>query len=144
MDETVISDAVNLASRVEGLTKAYEASILASEETISALNTPSCCHHRFLGKVRVKGKSISVSVFEITDGDPPDLFNMKMGTRELFEKGLERYYKREFAEASVCFNNVVKQNPRDRAASIYRERAASFIIQPPSPDWDGVEAIEGK
>lgn len=143
MDETVISDAVNLASRVEGLTKIYGASILASEETFSSLEAPARFHCRSLGRVGVKGKSRSVSVLEVTDGDARDLFALKMDAREEFEKGLALYYARDFAEASVCFNNVAKRNPRDRPALIYRERSAAFLIQPPGAGWDGADTLEG-
>lgn len=141
MDETVISDAVNLASRVEGLTKLYGASILASEGTLNEVNDQSQFHLRFLGKVQVKGKAESTPVFEIMDGDPEDLRVPKLETKEEFEQALELYYNRQFAEASVLFNNIVKRNPYDRPATLYRERAASFIAHEPPPDWEGVEHI---
>ena len=69
MDGTVIADTVNLASRLEGLTKRYGASILMSEHTLSKMTQPQAYLTRFLGKVQVKGKNIAVSVFEIYDGD---------------------------------------------------------------------------
>ncbi len=144
MQETVVSDAVNLASRVERLTKLYSASILISEQTLQRMEEKQKYDYRFLGKVQVKGKEQPTSVYEVLDGDEQENRNRKMETKQDFERGVELYFKREFAEASYCFNNIVKNNPLDRAAQLYRDRSARFIVNPPSPEWDGVENLDSK
>ncbi|MBC8400786.1 MAG: response regulator [Candidatus Marinimicrobia bacterium] len=97
MDGTVISDAVNLASRLEGLTKKYRSTILISSHTMGKLENPDKYNHRFLGKVKVKGKNDIVSVIEIYDGDPDHIIELKKKTKPLFEQGLKFYFERDFA-----------------------------------------------
>ncbi|RMI27519.1 MAG: response regulator, partial [Calditrichaeota bacterium] len=111
MDGTVISDAVNLASRLEGLTKIYGATIVISQSTLSSIPYPEKYHLRFLGRVQVKGKKDPVGVYEVYDGQPEALIELRMKTREDFEKGLEYYFDREFAEAVLCFKRVLNIDP---------------------------------
>ena len=144
MDETVISDAVNLASRVEALTKLYDAPIIASGPTLDNLKDPSIFHHRFLGKVQVMGKDQATPVFEIVDGDAKEIRELKIASKEDFEEGLRLFYGRQFAEASVVFDGIVKRNDRDRAAALYRERSARYVVTEPPEEWDGIERISNK
>ena len=71
MESTVISDAVNLASRVESMTKSYGTSLLITEHTYCGLKDPSRYGIRFADRVMVKGKTQPQSVYEVFDGDPP-------------------------------------------------------------------------
>ena len=144
MDANVVSDAVNIASRMEGLTKFYGASIAVSEDTLSHLAEVGKFNHRFLGKVQVKGKQQPISVFEITDGDSREISDLKGRTKTDFEAGLNHYFAKEFAEASVCFKNVLKTNAADKTAKLYLERSAQFMVQGVPQDWEGVEAMANK
>jgi class 3 adenylate cyclase len=81
MDSTVISDAVNLASRLEGLTKIYGGSIIITEDTLIKLNDPSQYHFRFLDIVKVKGKKEAIYIFEIMDAEPDLIRNLKLKTK---------------------------------------------------------------
>lgn len=119
MDTTVISDAVNLAARIEALTKRVGASILISEGSLFQLENPNAYRFRMLGKVRVKGKKNSVSVFEIYDGLSDYLVEFMTRTRADFEQGVSAYYSREFALAESKFLNVLAENPADSAAQLY-------------------------
>lgn len=140
----IFSDAVNLANRLEGLSKLYGVSIVVSEQTLSSLPKSNQFRTRFLGKVHVKGKKISVSVFEIYDGDAEETILLKEKTKANFEQGLNRYFEKEFAEAAVFFKNVLKVNPNDKTAKLYLERSAQFMVQGVPEDWEGVEAVESK
>jgi two-component system sensor histidine kinase ChiS len=144
MEGTVISDAVNLASRLEGLTKLYGASIVVSEETLTHLEDKNSYNFRFLDKVRVKGKKEPVSVFEVFDVDPEATLNLKLKTKPDFEEGLLLYHDKKFAEASVRFDSVLKHNPDDKAARLYLQRAAHFMVHGVPPDWGGVESLPEK
>lgn len=145
MEGTVISDAVNLASRLEGLTRLYQSDILVSIETLNQLTHIDDYTFRFLGIVQVKGKQEPVSVFEILNGDAGNTNGkLKMETQTMFEEGLHLYYSRKFAEASVKFNDVLKFNPHDRAARLYLERSAHFMIAGVPQDWMGIETMNEK
>ena len=123
LEGTVISDAVNLASRLEGLTKLYGASILISKQTLSHLDNPDKYNFRFLDQVWIKGKQKAVSVFEIFDGDPQEIKELKLETKADFEAGLALYHDDKFAEARGIFKTVLERNPDDKVAQLYLERA---------------------
>ncbi len=144
MQGTVVADAVNLASRLEGLTRVYGSSISISEPTLSQLRDPDRYKHRFVDKVQVKGKKDPVSVHEVFDGDPPEVIELKEQTKDDFEQGLCLYYDRRFSEASVKFNQVLEKYPEDRAARIYLKRSANYMVNGVPEDWTGVEILTQK
>lgn len=144
MDETVISDAVNLASRIEGLTKLYGSPVLLSERTRMLAGDNAPFGFRFLGKVAVKGKREPTAVYELLESHGAEALARKAQTRADFERGIELYYSRAFDEASVTFGRVLKVDPADRAAEFYRRKAAQFVLTAPSADWDGVEVLDTK
>lgn len=144
MEGTVISDAVNLASRLERLTRLYQATIVVSMETLNRLTDSSRYKIRFLGIVQVKGKQAPVSVFEILNGYPDELIAHHLETQAMFEEGLNLYYSKRFAESTVRFSQVLERNPDDRATRIYLERAAHFMVHGVPPDWTGIEALSEK
>ena len=122
MDSTVISDSVNLASRLESLTKEYGVSLLITHHTFARLNHPAEYSIRFIEQVKVKGKSKAVAVFEAFDGDEPTIRQGKLATLKVFEGGLWLYYKRSFSEAAKMFEAVLTMNPSDTVAQIYLQR----------------------
>jgi PAS domain S-box-containing protein len=122
MDGTVISDAVNLGSRVEGLTKDYGISLLITQDTYSRLINPSNYAIRPLDTVRVKGKSESVTVYEVFDVDLHDIREAKLATKHLFEQGLVLYNQKKFTEAAKVFSHCLKICSVDRVAQIYLSR----------------------
>ncbi|MEG4803655.1 AAA family ATPase [Microcoleus sp. ARI1-B5] len=130
MDGTVISDAVNLASRVESLTKNYGASLLITQETYSRLENPSEYAIRTLDTVKVKGKSQLVTVYEVFDADGPEIKAGKLATLELFAEALAIYSEGNFAEAARLFSECWRHNQGDRVAKIYWERCQSALATP--------------
>ncbi len=122
MDSTVISDSVNLASRLESLTKEYGVSLLITHHTFARLHHPAEYSIRFIEQVKVKGKSKAVAVFEAFDGDEPTIRQGKLATLKVFEGGLWLYYKRSFSEAAQMFEAVLTMNPSDTVAQIYLQR----------------------
>jgi two-component system sensor histidine kinase ChiS len=119
MQSTVISDAVNLASRLESITKVFNVSLAISEETFKNLEDPGAYKYRFIGKVRVKGKSDPVSVFEIFDGIDPVFFEKKMRANRFFEQGMLSYYQKDFTGAMFFFRKVLEVLPEDGASAFY-------------------------
>ncbi|HEY9829115.1 MAG TPA: ATP-binding protein, partial [Stenomitos sp.] len=121
MDGTVISDAVNIASRLENLTKYYGVSLLISHHTLAALHNPTNYNIRFIEQVKVKGKSQAVAVFEVFDGDEPEIKKGKLATKVNFEQAVWLYNLGFKSEAAKLLKGVLKINPRDRVAEIYLE-----------------------
>ena len=134
----------NLASRLEGLTRVYGSSISISEPTLAQLKDPDRYKHRFVDKVQVKGKKDPVSVYEVYDGDPAAVIELKEMTKDDFEQGLGLFYDRKFAEASVKFNQVLGKHSEDRAARIYLKRCANYMVNGVPEDWTGVEILAQK
>ncbi len=141
MESTVISDAVNLAARIEGLTKLYGAYVLISESVLFALNDPVKYTFRFLDRVKVKGKKEPVSVFEIFDGQSPETLELKLETLPNFERALLHYHSQEFEAAAAHFKQVLTLDPVDKAAQLYMQRIENFKKFGTPPNWEGVTAL---
>jgi len=144
MDGTVVSDAVNLASRIEGLTKMYGTSIIISQDTLIKLQDPSRYNYRFLDVVKVKGKKEAAYIFEILDGEPEDIKQLKILTKPDFGRALQLYKSKDFDNALELFKNVQKINPYDRATQLYIIRCKNILEFGIPEDWDGVETIRDK
>lgn len=144
MDGTVISDAVNLSSRLEGLTKLYGGSIIISEDTLIRINDPSHYNYRFLDIVRVKGKKEAVYIFEILDGEPEECKILKNDTKLDFAKALQLYKSKKFETALEIFLDIYSTNPNDKAAYVYLNRCKKFMKEGVPDTWDGIETLEDK
>jgi two-component system sensor histidine kinase ChiS len=144
MESTVISDAVNLASRLEGLTKLYGAGILISEQTLAQLNNPHQYHYRFLDRVKVKGKRVPVALFEVYDGDAQWLQDLKIQTQSDFKQAIELYAEANFTAAQPGFEKINHLNPQDKAVQLYLKRCDNYQKYGVPADWEGVEILNEK
>ena len=144
MDATVISDAVNLASRLEGLTKVYGSPILISDETFNRIVNQDLYNYRMLGRVQVKGKKESVGILEIIEGNSFSMAENKLGSKPMFEKAIFYYLQKDFTAASNIFKAISDVNPEDIASKLFYNRSENFTKFPPSDDWNGVEVFEIK
>jgi len=144
MQGAVVADAVNLAARIEGLNKMYGSYVSLSDEMFFSLKEPNKYRHRFIDKVRVKGREDPVTVYEVFEGDPAAIAGLKEQTKPSFENGLQLYYAKKFSEASVHFNQVLEKNAGDLAARIYLKRCANYMVNGVPPDWTGVETLVEK
>ena len=144
MEAGVVADTVNTASRMEGLTKYFGAPIIISETTLEGLENKEQFHCRFLGKVKVKGKTNPLKIYESIDGNREDAKQKKVETSQLFGEGLNEYFKKSFTGASVHFEQVLKINPDDTAAKLYIKNSARFMVEGVEEAWDGVERMEIK
>lgn len=123
MDGTVISDAVNLAARLEKLTRTFGAWMIVSADVLQACPEVTRMPHRYLGRVRVKGKSRAVGVYEVIDR--PD--EARMGTRDAFERALKDLEGRRYRDAVRGFQAVVAGDPADSAARYYLRRLETVV-----------------
>ncbi len=126
MDSTVISDTVNLASRIEGLTKEYGVPLLISQETLERLRNPADYAIRIVDKVQVKGKSKYVTVYEVFDADPPEILMAKLANLPTYTEAMSLCDRKEFREAGKLFEECLGTNPSDRVARIYLKRCRDW------------------
>ncbi|MCP4698116.1 MAG: PAS domain S-box protein [Gammaproteobacteria bacterium] len=136
METTVIADAVNLSARLEGLTKRYGACIIISGSIMERMKKPE--EHRFLDRVRVKGKAEPLDIWEIYAGDPPPVAELKRKTKDNFEQGIHFYRTRQFSDAQRIFREVLRINGQDKAAVLYERRCADLLKSGVSEEWNGI------
>lgn len=141
---SVLADAVNLAARVEGLTKLYGASLLITGTTHDALGADAEAFGlRAVDRVRPVGKAAPVWLYEVTDSLAPESVALRNKTAATFRAGLEHFQAGRFAEAEVSFSACVAADPSDKAAALQAERSKRFVAAPP-PAWDGVWTADSK
>lgn len=134
MAYTVMGDAVNLGSRLEGLTKQYGVNIIVSEFTKAKVPDYSFLE---LDRVRVKGKDEPVIIFEplgATDKQPEDLLTRV----ERFHAALLDYRQQRWDAAESALKTLAEEDPQRKIYDVYLERIRHFREDPPDVDWDGV------
>lgn len=122
MDGTAIGDAVNLSSRVESLTKTYGVSLLITDKTWKSLKNPLAYDLRFVEKVRAKGKTKSVDLFEVFSADPPELRRLKIATKKKYQKAVFLFHQRLFSEAAALFQECLEYGEGDQVVCSYLDR----------------------
>ncbi len=140
----VPSDTVNTAARLEGLTKLYGTATVVSETTLDRLDPQHSYQVRFLDKIKVKGKSQPLAVYDVFDADSPQEIALKLATRADFEAGWELYRQSNFETAQKIFVTILQRHPTDKAAQLYMERCQYYQRLGTPPGWDGVVALEHK
>jgi adenylate cyclase len=141
LNYTVMGDAVNLASRLEGLNKFYGTGILVSERTYREARDVVLA--RPVDWVAVKGKAEAVLVYELlAPKNQPE-----QGAEELAalaEEALALYRRRDWTGATRLFERILQMRPSDGPARILATRCRAYLAQPPAENWDGVLRMEEK
>jgi len=138
---TAMGDAVNLASRLEGLNKEYGTHIIVSDTTFQQAQLPDLLF-RELDLIRVKGKTEPVTIYE--------LLGRRDGTNELeelattFAVARAFYQQRRWCEAQTALEKILKSWPDDGPARAYWKRCQAYAFQEPPPEWDGVHVMTHK
>lgn len=131
---TVLGDNVNLASRIEGLTKYYDVGLVVGERTREAAGD---FLFRQLDRVKVKGKSSGVIVYQPicrrSDAKPELITEL-----ERHQQALAAYYERNWEQATVIFNELHATHPQIQIYALYLERISHLKQRNPGPEWDGV------
>ena len=129
---SVMSDAVNLASRLEGANKFYGTSIIASETTVALAGDAFAW--RELDTVRVKGRTQALKIYEL-------LAQPQAALGANYAEGLAHWRAGEFDLAEKCFGRSAET---DRPAAIFRERARDLAAQSPGAEWDPIRTLQEK
>ncbi|MBI3786442.1 MAG: AAA family ATPase [Deltaproteobacteria bacterium] len=140
----VIGDSVNLAARVESLTKTYGAALLISHHTRERLADPGRYPMRQIARVQVMGKSVPVTLYEILDAETAPRRAAKLATLAAFERGVAAYYRADFAAARQQFATCVERYEHDVAARAYLARCEQYAATDRRDGWDGVEVLDHK
>lgn len=144
MDGSVISDTVNLASRLEGITRMYGSAILTSGKTLKALEDPAQFRCRFVDRVRVKGRRETILLFEVIDGELPEQRDRRLSYRPDFAAALRLYFSRDFRGAAEIIRRLYVENPGDKVLRIYRDRCDALIRNGTPPNWSGIQEFGEK
>jgi adenylate cyclase len=141
MNYTVMGDTANLASRLEGLNKAYGTSIMISEATFAAAKGTLVA--RPIDVVAVKGRSAGVRVYEpfarTTAASAGDVAVAEASTR-----ALDLYLARDFAAAARGWDDALAARPGDPASAAMKARSLAYAAAPPAADWNGVHVMHEK
>jgi class 3 adenylate cyclase len=141
MSYTVMGDAVNLASRLEGANKTYGSTSLVSEPTIRAAG--DAVEFREIDRLIVVGQSHSEAVFEIM-GSKDELDENQLRLRERYAEGLAAYRARRWDAARQAFEAALDAAPGDGPSMAMARRVTHFQTTPPGADWDGAWRLDQK
>jgi adenylate cyclase len=142
MELTVIGDPVNLASRIEGLTKEYGLELLLGEGAADLVT--EVFHLQFVDLVRVKGKKLPIRVYTVLGARNTPLPEHMLRYSACYTEGVERYRQGQFATAIESFRRSLEIVPEDPLASMYISRCTDLVENPPGTDWDGVFVMTKK
>ncbi len=126
MEGTVISDAVNIAARLETLTKEFQTPLLISEHTLYGLADPGRFDIRYLGRVMVRGKSRGESIYEVFNHDEATMREGKRATAAEFDQAIAYYQLKQVDRARLMFQHIIEKNPADATAKVYLERCEQY------------------
>ena len=133
-----LSDSVNLASRLESLTKIYGSSILISDSVFDKLDNPENYKIRFIDRATVKGRKGAIDLYEILDSEPEKVMDLKLKTQTDFQQALHFYSKGKWTESQNYLRKVLNINQEDQAALLYLNRIETLKTQVDPKTWDGV------
>lgn len=137
---TVMGDAVNLGSRLEGITKQYGVGIIVSDSTRALVKD---LVYRELDRVRVKGKDEPVGIFEPL-GAAKDIDKAVLDELKLWNQTLRLYRQQDWDQAELQLYNLSRMSPERALYPVYTKRIAHYRVNPPGEAWDGVTTFETK
>ena len=140
LNYTVIGDAVNVASRLEGANKEYGTDIIIGEETRRLAGDRVIV--RELDRLMVYGRQGGLAIYELLGVAEPGVKSPDWVA--LYAQGLAAYRMRDFAAAINLFETLLAERPADTPARIMLERCREFLASPPGADWEATSAMKTK
>jgi adenylate cyclase len=141
-DLTVIGSAVNLASRLEGLTRIFGVDILVGATAADLIRDEF--HLRSVARAQVKGITEPVDVFTIVEGRNHSADQQLLIWLKTYEEGIRKFRDRDFTQAKILFSRFLEFYPEDSLAKMYLERSLEYEQAPPDEAWNAVEVFERK
>lgn len=134
----VLGDAVNVASRVEALTRTTGARVVITEQTEQRLPTDHSFHLRLCGRFRVRGRAQPLDVHEVLDAEPDDVYARRLSTLETYRTAMAAFRARDFGVAREGFGQCVGLHPDDLLAARYAAMSSTYAQYGVPAGWDGI------
>lgn len=141
---STISDAVNTASRMEGLSKFFGAPIIVSGDSVKKIKNLTDFQYRFLGRVLVKGKQNSKEIYEFLPRVDAPLVQQKIDTINRFNIAMKQYLATDFKQAIATFEELITIFPKDKTLDYYQRQCLKHIQDGVPEDWEGIEMMNQK
>jgi len=142
LDPTVIGDAVNLASRLEALTRVYAVDILVGQSAADLVRDDF--HFRSVARVQVKGKTEPVEIFTLIGAHNDDVDPEFLKWLQAYEEAIVKFRKRDFKDAKILFSHFLEFYPDDALGKMYLASTLEFEQSPPDEAWNAVEVFKKK
>jgi adenylate cyclase len=142
LDPTVIGDAVNLASRLEALTRIYAVDILMGEAVSDLVRDDF--YLRTVARAQVKGKTKPVDIFTLIGARSDDVDPEFLKWLEVYEEAMAKFRRRDFKDAKILFSHFLEFYPDDFLAKMYLANALEYEQAPPDEAWNAVEVFKKK
>ena len=139
---TVIGDPINLASRMEGLTKSYYVDLLIGEDVRELVADKFVLQS--IDRVRVKGKGTPTEVFAVHQRSDEPISEKLSSYLDRFADAVQLYRSGRFADAEARFTTIMEDHPEDPSCRLYIGRCYLYLANPPGDDWDGVFTMKTK
>jgi class 3 adenylate cyclase len=127
MESAIIGDTVNLASRLQNLTKNYGVGVLVSESAFREISNPEKFCHREIDVVQVRGKTKPIAIYEIFDADPDSVKNPKLACLSPYNRGLHYFHAEDWPQAISLFEECMAIFPGDSISRLYLERCRAHL-----------------
>ena len=144
MQGDAFSDHVNLAARLEGLTKYYGAQIIISSVVLGKIQDPSKYSVRYLDRVRVKGRNQPIEIYEVMNSDEALIREKKIKTNAEFKKGINFYLQGDMKSANEILKELNREFPEDKAVVQYLDRTIEYLKFGLPEGWEGVYDMKSK
>ncbi len=142
MNYSVIGDAVNVASRLEGANKRYGTRIIVSQATREQIRDPFV--FRPLDRVAVLGRKQGIMIYELMGAPEIELRPDAEQLRDGFSHALDAYFQRDWRRAVDLFTELIAAFPDDAPSALFLDRCRALMAAPPGADWTGITRLESK
>jgi len=144
LDAATISDTVNTASRLEGMTKYYGVRIVLSEESVNNLENADAFYFRPLGLIQLKGKTAPIRIYECFNGMDEHVLGKQLTALPFYQQGVFDYFNKSFKDASDKFYRALEIHPEDITAKLFLGRAKKYLDTGIPENWTGIEEMQNK